>query len=333
MLNFSSFIGLDVGNKNIKVVKIRKYKDKVKVKNFWSIPYPSAKINFSKEEKREILARSFEPLKEFLKSGKIIIGIPSDKVLFRNLSFPRMRYSELKEAAFWETRELVAQLDGDYVLDFEIMKENKNTYEVLVAAVLKDHVMDYLDPMKRIGLLPEAVDIYPLAISRVFKYLFSECSFVVVDIGALKTEIILFEHGKIFLTSTFSFGSEYMTRLIAGTFSVDESEAELIKINPGACREKIAECLYPLIRQLVLQVARCLKYYLQKKGQGVKAIVLTGGGSKLFCLKEVFSREIKVEVFTAQELDFPKIEIEEKIRGEFDKMEFLSALGFAMRGV
>ncbi|TYP51620.1 type IV pilus assembly protein PilM [Thermosediminibacter litoriperuensis] len=324
---------MDIGNHSIKVVHLNKCRGKVKVKFFLSIPNPLNGKSGTKDERRELLTQSLAPVRGHLKNRKVIVGIPSDRVLFRNLHFPRMRPSELKEAVFWETRELAGQLNGDYILDFEVMEENRDDCRVFVAAALKEHVMDYFYPVEKAGLSPEVLDVYPLAISRAVGPCLERSNLAVVNIGAERTDVTVLEGGRVFFNSCISFGSEYMTKLIAQTFSVDKNTAESIKIDPGNLRSRIRECLYPAVQQLALQVSRYLKFYtVQRKGQRVEAIVLAGGGGKLWCLREVFGHEMNVEMLTAEELDFPQITVEEKNGERFDKMEFLCALGFALRG-
>lgn len=330
MFNFSKYTGIDVGNKTIKVVQLEKIKNKLRVKNFWSFPY---RKDCSKQAGCETLIRVFEHIKVHLKKQKVTIGIPNDRVLYKKVELPKMRPGELKEAVFWETRELVTQLDGEYVIDYEVIKANKNTFEVIVAAVLKDYVMDCLYPVRKSGLHIEAIDVYPLSISRVLQPLFPEQDLVVVDIGAARTEITLLDCGKVDFTYSAPLGGDYMTKLIANFFSINEYDAESIKINPGNYQNKVKECLAPLIHHLTLQVIRCIKYYLQRKGKEVKTAVFTGGGGKLPGLKDYFYSETRIEVFTAQELDFPNIEVDPNLKSDFDKMEFLCALGYAMRGV
>nr|WP_041423897.1 type IV pilus assembly protein PilM [Thermosediminibacter oceani] len=330
----SDYIGLDIGNHNIKVVHLSKCRGRIKVKYFLSIPNPLKGKSGSREERREVLARTLAPLRGHLKNRKVIVGVPGDRVLFRNLHFPRMRLSELKEVVYWETRELIGQLNGDYILDFEVVEENRDDYRVLIAAALKENVMDYFYPVEKAGLFPEALDVYPLAISRVVGSCLVRSNLAVVNIGAKRTDVTVLEGGRVYFNGCIPFGSEYMTKLIARTFSVDENTAESIKIDPGNLRSPIMECLYPAVQQLAIEVSRYLKFYaVQRKDQRIGAILLAGGGGKLWCLQEVFGNVMNIEMLTAEDLDFPKITVEEKKGERFDKMEFLCALGFALRGV
>ncbi|KXG78177.1 hypothetical protein AN618_05690 [Fervidicola ferrireducens] len=333
MFNLPKFVGIDVGNRAIKIVQLEKCKNKLRVKNLWSIPNRSENRACSKEAGCENLIAVFDLLKDHLKKQKITIGIPNDRALYKKIELPKMGPGELKQAIFWEKKELMEELDGEYVVDYEVIKAKTNSYEILMAAASKGDVMGYLYSVRESGLFLEAIDIYPLSISRVFKSSFPEHNLVVVDIGAARTEITLFDCGKVDFTYSVPTGGDDMTKLIAKSFSLNESEAESIKKNPGNYQNEVKECLTPLIHHLTLQIIRCIKYFQQRKGEEVKTAVFTGGGGKLLGLKDYFFNETRIEVFLAHELDFPNIEIDPNLKSGFDKMEFSCALGYALRGV
>jgi type IV pilus assembly protein PilM len=333
MLKFSRYAGIDMGNKTIKIVQLEKCKNKIRIKNILSIPNLSQNPFYSKEALSENLNAVFDLIKGHLRKQKITIGIPNDRVLYKKIELPKMRPGELKQAILWEKRELLAQLEGEYVVDYEVIKTHANSYEILMAASLKGEVIEYVNTARKFGLALEAIDIYPLSIARVFKSSFPEHNLAVVDIGAARTEITLFDCGKVDFTYSVPTGGDDMTKLIAKSFSLNESEAESIKKNPGNYQNEVKECLTPLIHHLTLQIIRCIKYFQQRKGEEVKTAVFTGGGGKLLGLKDYFFNETRIEVFLAHELDFPNIEIDPNLKSGFDKMEFSCALGYALRGV
>lgn len=286
-----------------------------------------------KKTRVEKLVEFFELIKRDIKKNKITVGLSNEKVLYRKKQLPRMRFGELERAIYWEKKELVNELGGEYVVDYEIIKANADFFEILMAAVPRNHVMDYLYAARESGLAIEAMDVYPLALSRVLKHTLPEKNFAVVDIGAARTEITLFEGGKVDFTCSVPAGGDDMTKLIAKRFSLDDSAAESMKINPGDCQNEIKECLTPLIHHLTLHVIRCVKYFERKKGSEVKAVVFTGGGGKLKGLKEYFFAQTGLEALLSSDLDFPYVELGSDIKGNFDWMEFFCAMGYALRGV
>lgn len=316
MLNCRKFAGIDVGRKSIKVVQVEKCKNQWCVKNFWSV------------KRSENLLAAFNSIKGDLRKYKAVIGIPNDRALYRKTELPQMKSRELRQAIFWEKRELLKELGGEYVADYEITKATDRTFDILMAAVPKNDVMDYLYLAKESGVALEAIDVYPLAISRVFTSLFPEKNFAVVDIGAVRTEITLFYRGRVDFSHSVLLGGDDMTSLLAKFFSIDESEAESIKIYSGDYRDKVKRCLVPLLDHLTLQIVNCIKHFRQINGEEVETVVFTGGGGKLSGLREYFFNQTKIETFLADELDFPHIKID---RG-FDKMEFSCALGYALKG-
>ncbi|MGB9839182.1 type IV pilus biogenesis protein PilM [Thermovenabulum sp.] len=291
MAFYKSRIGIDLGSFYIKAVEAYKTKNGIYIKKF---------IKLEKKENEEIIPL-LKDIRSKLGKKSVIFGLPSKHIIYRNISLPKMKPKELKEAVYWESQDFTMVIKDDYTFDYEIISENEQSVQLLLAAAPTSVIKEYIESFEKAGFYVEAVDVYPLAVSRVFKERFKDEVVILLDLGQHHTEATILENGMLFFSKTFS-------------YSVSSEKIKAL--------------------EFIQEISRFIDYYsIQKKGKRIDKVVLMGGGSKLSHIGGMIFENLNLEILFARELNLQDLKIK-VLKNEtlFDLADFCNALGFAMRG-
>ncbi len=94
------------------------------------------------------------------------IIIPEFSTFSKLLTLPKLSLQELNEAALWQAQEYLPDGSENMVIDWKIVDKSDKGYEVLIAAVSKDILMDYVKVCEQAGLFPHGVLIPSICLSN-----------------------------------------------------------------------------------------------------------------------------------------------------------------------
>ncbi len=319
MLFKSMYTGIDLGEKNIKIVFLVKKRGNKTVKGFYQIENPVGKTTFDKPIERDAIKQCFKKINRQFPSKKVVIGVPSKHAVFRYVQFPLLNQKELKEAIFWELQEFDNMFNEDFTSDYELINKGKDVNNVLLVATPKRITMDYATIAFDSGLPLKALDIYPLANARVLKEEEVTDVTAILDLRSNYSEITIIDDGKVILSRVLGYGyNNKIKNRISEILETNKNCIEFIKNNLE---------LFPLSYQnLILEVSRTFIFYsLQSKGRQIKKIILIGENGKLGYCKDIFESYFDVKVCTTDEYKF------QFIKNDDNCTNYFSAIGFALR--
>lgn len=234
-----------------------------------------------------------------------------------------------KEKSSWN-KDLGSMLKGS---NKEEVSDKKN--EILLVAAPKSEVMRCGNIIKESGLSVKNVELELFSLARAMVGNDPGC-FLVVDIGARITNIILVEGGMIKVNRNIEGGGNEITNVIAESLNISKQRAEeLKKENKDLINNKEMSLVVPVLDMIVSESNRIIIAYKEKKsGVGrIDGIILSGGSSKFKGIDSYFSQKIGIQASIGN--PWKKIEYDEKIKPFVEKMgaSFSVALGLAMRGI
>ena len=141
-----------------------------KVKKFASLDLPGGLIKNYKITDTNLLAKLLKNawIKLRLKERSLGMVIPEFSTFTKLLSLPKLKPGELDEAVRWQVQDFLPDDLEEIILDWQIVGENDEGYEVLVVAVDKDVLKSYVKSAEAAGLFPMAVETPSLCLARVF---------------------------------------------------------------------------------------------------------------------------------------------------------------------
>lgn len=157
-VNPKSF-GLEIGNSSLKLAKVRKKLGSFRLVSFNESNLSKGIIEKGEVKKEKELVESIKKLISGTRGEKIdtkyvSLSIPEEKVFIKVIKMPYMTGKELETAVYFEAENHIPLEINKMYLDFEILKKDKTSKEILIMAVPKNIIDSYLSVLEKSGLKP-----------------------------------------------------------------------------------------------------------------------------------------------------------------------------------
>lgn len=278
----STTVGLTIGSENIQFAEVRwiQGKPELIVAGIEETPANSVKDGYILNE--EILVESLRRIWALHGiSGKhVTVALCGQAVLMRELLFPVMSNEELRQAITWELDKYIPSKDAEnYYFDFTIVEsaQSLTTCRVLLVAAPLAMINGITGVLKAAGLIPQAIDLEPLALQRTMK---QANDAIVADIGDKCCKLYLFQQGVPLVARFIPFSGARSTEVIwqqpvADDLRKAEKEKEPYRHEPAAVSYQDQA---GLVAALAREIRRTIDYYqMQNSNAFVDKIIVTGG--------------------------------------------------------
>jgi len=295
-----SLLGIDIGSCSIKLVELDRGKDKYLLKAISEMPIPVGLVAGDSEESLQTASNYIKKL--IADSGShtkdVVSVIPSDKVSTASTTLPVMPKDELEYAMKWEIKKQISGYPEDKTVNWEIVDQRNNDYEIFMVAASRSAVAKYLDLLKRSGLNPVSLDIEPVALIR---SLITDKSgaFILVHIGARFSTCDLVENGILRITRNLKTGENAMLQALK-SITGDPREAKKILYDAGFFKTKEKGTIYNLLRpslgSIISEIQRLATYFQEKNKREVSKIIISGGCTSIPNIVDYLSQNISMEI-------------------------------------
>ncbi|HWR57492.1 MAG TPA: type IV pilus assembly protein PilM, partial [Thermodesulfovibrionales bacterium] len=305
-------VGLDIGSSYIKAVQLNETRSGYELALFDSLPIsPELIVEGSIID----AIRVTESLRELVRKARIkandaVIAISGhSSVIIKRISLPEMSEEELGESIKFEAEQYVPFDIEDVNLDFQILgpKEEPGQMDVILVAVKKEVINDYVSVVKEAGLNTVIVDVDAFALENMYGINYeveAGRNVALVNIGASTINMNILKGGVSVFTRDSSVGSNIHTDALQKEFGISFEEAERLK--RGEPVEKVKpEDAYSLITNassdIFGEVARSVDYFRSSTLQSeVKEVILSGGCALIRGFPGELSDKIGIPVRVAE---------------------------------
>lgn len=304
-------LGIDIGSYSLKIIKMKANHALEK----WILDkLPVGIVNQGRIEAIEPLAEIIKKnLKTYnIKARDCALYISGNEVIVRELLLPVMNESQLIENIRQEIETMLSVDHGDYCIDYKVLEiiqednEEASQIRVLVGAVPKEMIKDYIYTMKRAGLKVKYIDLLPNIVGKIYNWIKKDetvklpSNISIVDFGNKKTEIIILKDGNYYLHKMISYGGEYLTSSISAKSGKDPMDFEEFKCQTnffvGDENDPINKQVFDYFNFLIRDFERTFEFYNNRSHEKVERIYIMGGGSLLKGLAEYLERQLSIEV-------------------------------------
>src|SRR3989344_2569339 len=350
--------GLDISDLSLKVAQLEKKQHGFRLASYGIGELAEGVIEVGEIKNEDKLVSSIQKtLKQVkgkhIRTRYVIAALPEEKAFVQVIQLPRMNKKELAAAIRFQAESYIPYPIDTVYLDFSVIRplhNHLNHLDVLVASLPREVVDTYMSALKRAGLIPLALEIDAVALTRtVIEKGVTPIPMLVVDIGQARTKVSIFSGYSIRFTTSLSICSKQFTDAVARALHVDEERAEELKRQYGlytpedALGQEVFQAVTPVAADFIEQIRKYLEYYethaphqhLGKLQKNIKKIMLCGGGANLKGLPEFLMRALKIEVVVGN----PWINILSPGTQELpmlsfpESLSYSTALGLALRGV
>jgi Tfp pilus assembly PilM family ATPase/Tfp pilus assembly protein PilN len=249
-------VGVDIGSRAIKAIQLTTSLQGFTITGFAMREH---RVNTWEELSEELRSLGQD---EAAKGDIYVTSFPSHRVLFRNTEMPFSQLDKIDATIRFEAESIMAvPLDG-MIVDFALLEQRLEGSTVLVTCVQEDLLQEYMDALQAADIIPDTIDIDSLALARLMEELKNEKTVALLDCGAEKASIGIFQKGGL-----------RFTRAIPVE---NGAKASLKKIRP-------------VLDEVILSI----NAYQGTTGVMIDEMWLIGGGSRMKGLTDYLEKGIK----------------------------------------
>lgn len=285
--------GLDIGSREIKIVKLKLSKDSTELCGF---DITSVQLD---------MGEALKKFRQSLDTLSVNIGVCGPSTVIRYVDFPLMNKGELKQALKFEAQKHIPFSMNEVHIDGHVLKEDmaNNKMLILIAAVKKELVSQRVKLIGDAGLKVNLVDIDSLALFNAFNHNYGqqedvkEKAVALLNIGSALSSLNILENGMPRLSRDIHIAGNNFTQRLADAFGMDFKSAEELKVNPDEERSsEVTAGMETVLANLAGEVRVSFDYYESQSTSSVAKIFLSGGASRFAGFKDMFSDLIGIEV-------------------------------------
>ncbi len=183
----------------------------------------------------------------------VVLALPSNSVIVRRMELPAMPEDRMSQVIRYEAESHIPFPLDQVVIDHHIIDQTEEGTELILSAVKKDKLSEFLEVIYTAGLNPEIIDIAAFSLFNLYQYLGDENeetavepetngeegeearppARALVDIGHGNTDIIVARGDMLYFARSASVAGESISAEIAKRMSIEQSEAEKLKKEHG----------------------------------------------------------------------------------------------------
>ena len=299
-------IALDIGSTFIKLVQLKGSGKSYSLAKFGMVPLPAEVIV---EGAVMDANRVSEAIKELLvaqkiKTKEVVLSVSGSSVIIKRISIADMTDEELAESIKWEAEQYIPFSIDDVNVDFQKLGPGaaEGQADVLLVAVKKDKINDYVNLVKDAGLEPVVVDVDAFALANMceLNYEVEAGITALLNIGASVMNINILRDGVSIFTRDITVGGNRYTEALQRDASLSYDDAEKIKRGEtveGADRDQLNGIIATVTEDIVGEIQRSFDFFRSTTGSDkVSRVLLSGGCAKISQFTKVLSERLEIPV-------------------------------------
>lgn len=309
----ASSIGLDIGERFIKFVELKKGGDSIILNKFGIKEIPRDLKADRDKTVSQLISQLFS--ENGIKARNVNISAGGQSVFVRFVKLLQIQEEKLEQTMKFEAQNQIPFPLDEVVWDWSLLdKDKKTTKRAVIVAIKKNLITDMIAKLKSINLSTELIDVSPISLYNcmAFNEDYAQDGIgAVLDIGAKSSNLVIFKEGNIWIRS-FPIGGERI-----------EGDGER-----G-------------MEEFLSEAERSIEYYSMQSGEHLQRggrlneLILTGGGSLLVNLESRLAAKFNL---SPKILDpFRKLRIQKEVFSNMQvkgvKNQFAVAVGLALRGL
>lgn len=301
-------VGLDIGSSFIKVAELKATGKGYALHKFGMARIAPGTIVEGRVVDMDGLADDIRSLfkSQKIREKNVAISTGGHSVVIKTINISTIPDKQLHDTIYSEAEQYIPYDIDDVNIDYQILGESEfspDQLNVLLVAVKKDLVAEYIDLIRLAGLNPKIIDVDTFALQNTYEilpYESREKITLLIDVGASKTSLnILKANASLMMRDTVS-GTNQILEEICDQAGITIDEAEQA-VNGGANDIVSLE----LVQEISLKIAQawCSEicevvntYQSSADDEKVEKIILSGGGAFIEGFKEYLLSELEADV-------------------------------------
>ncbi|NTV22622.1 MAG: type IV pilus assembly protein PilM [Candidatus Yonathbacteria bacterium] len=301
-----SAVGLDITDRRVRFLELSGSRGSMEVTRYGESPIAPGIIVGGTIKKPLEFAAILQSMKRKYGFEFVRVSLPEERAYIVHMDVPYVEDTNLYDAISFRLEEYVPFKPDQVVFDFIPLSETRETagtIHVLAAVMPKEDVQTYLDVLDQVGMTPIALHIEGQAMARAIVPECDNQTYMIVDIGRLRTGVSIVREGVVRFTSTVDIGSDSFSHDIIDALGVDEVEAERMKNEHtlNIREHELERVLRPSLERMSDEIIKLYEYWhtyqAGRTGETpVYHVLLSGGGANLQGLAEYLGKKANIPV-------------------------------------
>lgn len=331
--------GIDVSRYSVKAVRLEESKEGIRLTDVDVIPYKAT----GRLEEADLEGRIVEALKDLKFTRKIggervVISLPTHSSFNRLVKLPPVE--DVVKAIHYEAQSQIPFSLDQVVWGYQMIERQyqpSEEKEVILVALKRDIIDNFLKTIEEVGLNIEQVQLSPVAL---YNFLSADqdvsTPMIVLEMGADNSSLIVVEGDRFWVRNIPISGND-VTKALMETFQLPHDKAEALKINAlqSPHVEKIYQTIVPVYKNIVSEIHRSLGYYKSMSKQAkFDRIMLLGNGTKALNFQRFMGQALQIQAVRIQKLNTVALSGSVDPRVLNSNLQSLgTALGLALQGL
>ncbi|MFW6107232.1 MAG: type IV pilus assembly protein PilM [bacterium] len=333
--------GIDIGDSAVKAVRLKRAGDTVVVQDYRTVPCEGRPEEAQTSDKEYRVRNALETLQQDLKlkGGQVVVSMSGRDVFPRFIPLPPVEKKRIPEIVTYEARTQMPFPIEEVIWDYHPLGEAApgEEIEVGIFAIKKATVYGFLTNLRLAHLVPDVVNVAPLALYNFLTYDRDiEVGTVVIDIGSGTTDLVIVDRERFWIRNV-SISSNDITRTLQEKYQISFEEAESLKRKAADSRqaEKLFGTMRPILEDLIGEIQRSIGYYkAQTRNVRIEQVLLLGNAFKLKGLLDHFRTNLDYEVVLLEELQRLRVGSGgDSAKFEAELPNYAVSLGLALQGL
>ena len=240
------------------------------------------------------------------KGSSYATSLSGHSVIIKKISLPAVSPDDLAESIQWEAEQYIPFDINDVRLDYVVLAEGepgRDNMEVLLVAVKRDKVNDYVSVISQTGRTAALVDVDAFALQNCYEVNYGADTVKVValvNMGASVTNINILSRGQTVFWRDLSYGGNQFTEALQREFNLSFEQAERLKRGEPVDRFTAADArpiLDNVSTEMAAEIQKTFDFFSATSSEGpVDELVLAGGCALTPNLEQVLRERFGVPV-------------------------------------
>jgi type IV pilus assembly protein PilM len=301
-------VGLDIGSSFIKVAELKATEKEHVLHKFGMTRIASGTIVDGRIVDMAALADDIRALfkSQKIREKNVAISTGGHSVVIKSINTSKRPDKELHDTINSEAEQYIPYDIDDVNIDYQNLGESEFSDEqvnVLLVAVKKDLVAEYIELIQMAGLNPKIIDVDTFALQNAYEILPYESQdkiTLLIDVGASKTSLnILKANSSLMMKDTVS-GTNQILEEISSQFDITMEEAELAvsgEVNDVVSIDSVQEISLKIAQTWCSEICEVVNTYQSgANDERVEKIILSGGGVFVDGFKDSLLTELDADV-------------------------------------
>ena len=282
-------VGLDIGSSAIKLIELREKKGEFHLQRLGIEPLSPEAIVDGSIMDSSLVVDAIHRLNDQtkVKSTNYATSLSGHSVIIKKIQLPAMPLEELDESIKWEAEQYIPFDINDVRLSYEVLSDGepgRDNMDVLLVAVKRDKVNDYVSVISQTGKSPALVDVDAFAVQNAYEVNYDldpRKVVALINTGASVTNINILARGSTVFWRDISFGGNQFTEALQREFNLSFDQAEALKRGQQVDRYGAGEArpvLDTVSSELAGEIRKTFDFFSATSSEGpVDELVVSGG--------------------------------------------------------